>query len=563
MIEDLQWARPETLDTLAELLRASAELPVLCAFSVREDAAMAVHERLDLPAAALATVHVEPFDRAESDELVTAMLGGHRLPVEMLERVAAFADGLPRLIEEAVEALIDGGHVARGESGWSAQQDRNKGALDGSLGEVLQRRIGRLPGGDRELLDAIAISGRRAPRAALIAMLERPVAEAEIDRLKHRGYVIEQRREGFGGDRVFSLRKDGLRTLLLERMPEAERLAKHRKLASWLLDWHGGVPDGMQATLADHLLAAGEPDAALGHLLHAAGESVARMDDVAGYELYGEVLRLVDQSPDGEDKTLTRVEAALGRARVGVRLGEYAEAINAARVAAINAADRPVQSALAHLYAGEAIAAHRGFEEAAIEFERAIAALGDAPDDDGAGVLARARLAGAQLRLGRTDDARTTATEGLRLAAGLRQTEHWHRGKATLHGVLGRLAVADTDLDAAADHFRQARQHGRAAGDTASATMSALSLGNVAFVRGDHVQARAIYEHTARSCADLGHRHGEAVARTNLGHALLELGDVKRAREELQSAHEVMVDIGGDASEIERLLRRVATLGGT
>lgn len=556
VLENLQWAKQQTLELIAHLVRSCADVPLLLVPLVRTEQAEAVLQALQLPAARTVTVEVGPLSPRNLGRLVTALCPGVKLSATVLEPLHGWTAGLPAQVEEAVDALRTDCLLQAGPGGkWTtAGETQLVEAIGGSLSDHLLRQFHRAPPAERSLAEVVAMAAHQAPCGLLEAMLGRPVSDAELEAGKRAGMLVQERTGGFAGHRSFSLRHPRLGSVIRESLPAARTTELHRRAARWLLDWNGVRPAGFGSMLAHHLRVAGDQEAAAQCLLQNARDAVRAMANRDAFDIFlaaAEVAReSLERSPGQEQALAVAVSALVGRAELGLRLGELAEGIAAASQALTLAGQGSALAmwrVRARILLGEAHF-RSGNGDAATEILRQ-AAQEAAGVDEGDAWEARALYLMAMILVPKGDH---DAVEALSRAA-LERFEsrdavslELHRSLGRLHTGLGHSRARRKDLVDAERHYCAAREHFIAAGDDVAVAMTDLSLGNLAYRAGDLEGAAARYRQTADACRALDDVQGEAMARANHGNVLLD-----QQQPELALSH---------LGEAERMLRRAGTV---
>lgn len=161
VLEDLQWADPETLsivEYLAENLRSEPVVGLCTVRSEEATAALGVAHAL----AARRTASMITLSRltpADTTAMALACLSAHDLPDSVGVLLSKNADGLPFFIEELLAGAVGSGALHRNHDGWTVQ-----GALVPDVPRTFRDSVdGRLRamGETAEVLVAAAVLGRR------------------------------------------------------------------------------------------------------------------------------------------------------------------------------------------------------------------------------------------------------------------------------------------------------------------------------------------------------------------------------------------------------------------
>lgn len=523
IVDDLHNATNESITALgATLSRITG--PVLTLLLGRPELVRGPRRLAALPDAEVAPL--PPLRGADASRLLSAFLGGGRLPRSDEDQLLTTAQGNPFYLAELVTLLMERGALTRAprQAGRDSQQWQ---LAAGSLGErllsrdlaaVLAARIDALPSESRAVLRDAAVVGDRVPAGAIEALAERrgtrgarPAAvaavelEQAVDELLHRRMLS---RSNGGYEFVTPL----LREAAYRGIGMAELAERHAFLARWAATGKAGLPeDDRDLFVARHVERAAEladlvglaPDAnprlvvplGVSALTAAARRSVAAGEPALAIDYAERASALAGGMLSPADQ--------LVHARALLQSGRAAEARELAEKVNADAGDNPAIRANALLVTGRA---HRELGD----LPRALLAWQEAHEVAAAAGLAREQ-ADALRRLGMTDylagqlaraAERFTEAYEIAVAADDRRSQAW-----SLHHLAwvttsrGDFQAADRALGGAARLFAEQRdQFGR------------LWLrGSAAFTRllaGRLTEARRL----ARIFLPFGERVGEAWA---------------------------------------------------
>lgn len=453
---------------------------------------------------------------ADAARLLTAYLGGGRLPKEDEDRLLATAQGNPFYLAELVTLLLERG-VLRGEP---ARSTPGSGAVTwqlapGSLGgrllsrdlaAVLAARIDALPADARSVLRDAAVVGDTVPARALEALRERRIGrdghpagviavelERTVEELLHRRMLRRVR----GG---FAFATPLLREAAYAGLGKADLAERHAHLARWA---------AMAATSDDNR----------------SGMSAETLDAFAA-EHAERALALADAvglRPDATARTVAPLGvAALQRAaRRASDSGEPALAVQyVERAAAMAGQALPVTDRLLH---AQALLQLRRPAEALAHAEKICANAGDDPATRAAALLVAGR---SHVLMGDQTRAYDVWQEALEVATAADLA--WERTEA-----MRRLGMADYlagRLAEAGARFAEAYQVAVDAGDRPSQAWSLQNLAWVTTTRGDFPSAEAALGRAARLFAELHDPVGRAWLRGTTSFARLLAGRLVQAR---------------------------------
>ena len=449
--EDVHWIDRASRDLVTFLVRNLATEPMLLVLTCRTDDIDADTERWLAELGRLERVEridVPPFDRAEVRAQLRLLLGGEP-DAPVVERVWRRSDGNPYFVEEL--ATVGG--------------DDSPSTLTASVAA----RLALLSPRSREIVRIAALGGRSIDESLLVAVAERPASE--VREAIHE--AVERRTLVVGDDGRIGFRHALVREAAAAELLAGERRELHERLATVLAERSELAepsPAGAAAELAYHWEGAGRAREAL----EAAIEAAAAAARVAAWadadRQYERALRLADAAPLPEG--IDGVELLRRAAEAAELSGDLSRAQALVDRALGEADDAGERVALLHARHGYLRWAQGDNDGSLAAYERGLALLPKKPPS-----AARARilgsLAGAQFGLGRYDDARRTATDGVGCAeaAGARPEE------ARARNVLGSALVA---LGEVTDGLVQLEQSATIASDAGPSDMRVIAPYNLA-----------------------------------------------------------------------------------
>lgn len=242
LLEDIHWARSESLKLLARVTSIVSELPLLLIASYRDD------ERPALPSE-LPSMNVLKLDRLSHDEIAElseSMIGPAGKRPELLTRLDQETEGNPFFLVEIVRALAE-------ETG---QLDRIGTAplpaklLPKGMNDIVERRLSRVDPADHKLLITAAVAGRTLDANLLRAA--HPDVDLDDRLLQCLNAAVLDISEG-----QFRFAHDKLREGVLSRLSDAERKSEHLKVALAIVQAYESDPLYYSA-LAHHFAMAGD-----------------------------------------------------------------------------------------------------------------------------------------------------------------------------------------------------------------------------------------------------------------------------------------------------------------
>jgi DNA-binding CsgD family transcriptional regulator len=397
VIEDVHWADPATRAFVSYFARNVVSDPVALVLTVRTDE---LHRRHPLRATlaelgrlpTVSRLDLEPLDTDDLGDLL-AGLAGTPLPRAAVRRIAERSGGNPFYAEQLL--ALDGG--------------RADARPTGGLAELLLQRVDRVGPSARRVLEVASLGGHRVEYTLLAAVSALPDDQLE-DALRELTDARLMEPDPAGID--YSFQHALLAEAIAADLFPSDRRALHARYAA-VLD-----PQANPATVARHLLGAGDKAGALAASVAAAAAATAvgALDDALAHER--RVLELWGHgTAEIHDRAGGRGAVALRAARAAQGTGDVNEARDLTRLAIESAAD-PGERAEARLLLCALLSPDvTGDTEASVA--EATAALAEAGSDAALAARATAAVARAHYLGGNFAEAVAPADEAAQAAAEL------------------------------------------------------------------------------------------------------------------------------------------------
>lgn len=296
VIEDLHWADPTTLETIAGLIDAVAEARVMMILTCRLDFRSPWPNR-----AHVTTLTLNRLSKSESLALVSQMSSGVAASERARLRIAQRTDGIPLFIEELTRMLI--------ETQQMDADDFSGTLVPATLRDSLMARLDRL-GRVKELAQIGAVVGRSFDEQLLRAISGWPGKDLEdgLAALEAAELIIP----GMDGIYRFThalVQDTAYESLLLSRRREIHaRLADQLEAASA----RGGV--GEPEILAHHYAGADRPAQAVEYFWRAGEHAKSRsaMREASHHFRRGLEILALDRERGGGDEAELRLLISMG-----------------------------------------------------------------------------------------------------------------------------------------------------------------------------------------------------------------------------------------------------------
>ena len=296
--DDLQWADPSSLLTLAALSRRLAYLPVALVGCLRPSPRVAELDRVAsaVEAGGARRLALRGLAGEAVRELVAEAVTAEPGPGLMAEM--AGAAGNPLFVTELLAALAQEGAITT--SGGRAEVERT--ALPPTLRLTIVRRLSFLPDDTLELLRAASILGSSFTVTDLATVTGRSALELSSELARAvMAHVIED-----GGTHL-RFRHDLIRDAIYEDLPLSVRRALHREAGQRLAHGHAPVRQ-----VAEHLARGADTGdtEAIAWLTRAARGAATTSPDVAA-DLMGRAIELMEPADPSRDSLLVEQASSL------------------------------------------------------------------------------------------------------------------------------------------------------------------------------------------------------------------------------------------------------------
>ena len=271
IIEDLQWADPETAAVVEYLADHATGLPVLCVASLRDDAdARVVHDATRLEARRAAElIRLGPLTSTEVAAMTRACLATATVPAEVDVLLGDSAEGVPFFVEELLAGLVTDGALSRVDGAWAGTGPLRP-RVPPSFIQSVRHRLGEIGADGRRLLGCAALLGRQFDwrLAGAAAGLGSGAAHDLLTRAVALQLLAIQ-------DAVFTFRHALTVEAILGELLPGERATLATRCLEEVESAAGGAGEWRHLA-ADLAETAGEPNRAAAHLIAAGGSALRR-----------------------------------------------------------------------------------------------------------------------------------------------------------------------------------------------------------------------------------------------------------------------------------------------
>ena len=321
VIDDLQWADPDSLALLSEVLRPPLDPSILLVMTVRSGSSAGAEQ---LAARSVRRIPLAKLPASEAEELILQLLeappGAKRDPAleERVRSIAAESGGHPLFIDELVRSGAAGG----------------EGTGRVRLDSAIWRRVSRIDAEARRVLELTAVAGLPLAQSTVgaAAALEDAALASLATTLRAERLV---RTSGVSRRDTIEPYHDRVRESVLAHLDEGERRTCHARLAAALESEGDADPE----VLATQWLGAQEPARAGGYMVRAGDRAAKALAFDRAARLYRRAMEL-GSLPEADVRTVKgRLAEALTNAGRDAEAGEVRLALAQGAVGALEAVD--------------------------------------------------------------------------------------------------------------------------------------------------------------------------------------------------------------------------------
>jgi class 3 adenylate cyclase/tetratricopeptide (TPR) repeat protein len=324
VFDDLHWADRATLLLLRHLVASPDVTQVLMIATFREREVARGHPLREFRAALRREADVDHLGLHGLDdvEMVAYLeaVGARRLgrrEIELAHALRRETDGNPFFAAEIVRHLGEEGLLdEEAGAGWRPSTKLETAGLPDSVRDVVGQRVARLGERTEELLRVAAVIGREFDLQVLAGVTG--TSEAELVELLDQAASAALLVEVANGRPRYSFAHALVRLTLYEELGPARRQLVHRRVAEQLEAICGGDPGPRIGELAWHWVAASAPtdvDKAIDYCRRAGDTALDALADDEAVRWYTDALRLLDGSPNPDDRLRAPLLVSLGDAQ--------------------------------------------------------------------------------------------------------------------------------------------------------------------------------------------------------------------------------------------------------
>jgi predicted ATPase len=269
LFEDAQWSDPTSLELLDLIIDRAPALPLLLIVTFRPEFSAPWIGRPHVTT--LSLNRLPPRQRAE---MIVGVTGGKTLPDGVAAQIVERTDGVPLFVEELTKAVVESGTLTDLGDHYAATGPMPALAIPASLQASLLARLDRLAP-VREVAQIGAALGRRFSHELIAAVGPMPSRELDNALAQLVGAELIYRR-GTPPDAEYTFKHALVQDAAYSTLLRGPRQQLHARIAGTLEVRFQEITAAQPALLAHHCTEAGLTERAVGYLLKAGRQAVAR-----------------------------------------------------------------------------------------------------------------------------------------------------------------------------------------------------------------------------------------------------------------------------------------------
>jgi len=274
-------------------------------------------------------LRLDPLGEEPADEMLTALVGADSSLASLKRLVAEKTEGNPFFIEEIIQTLFEEGALARNGA---VKLTRSLGELrvPTTVQAVLASRIDRLPAAQKELLQSLAVLGRKFALGLVKAVSGKSEDELQfvLSNLQLAEFIYEQ---PAAGDVEYIFKHALTQEVAYNSMLVDRRKALHERAGAAIEELYAERPEPHYDDLAHHYGRSGDTRKAVQYLLKAGIAALERGGYTQSLERLSTGLELVRTLPNGHDTENLELDLQLSLViPLGAVRGQAAEEIGKA-----------------------------------------------------------------------------------------------------------------------------------------------------------------------------------------------------------------------------------------
>ena len=235
VFDDIHWGEPAFLDLIDHVADSARDASILLICTARPEF---LDSRGGWAGGKMnaTSILLEPLSDAQSESLISNLLGATDLAEDVRTRIVQAAEGNPLFVEQMLAMLIDDGLVRSVDGHWVTTGDSLDISVPPTIAALLSARLDRLDSEERDLIGRASVVGKVFYRGAVLELSSEPKGD-RIDALLQalvRKDLIRPDRSTLPGEDAFRFRHILVQESAYGALPKGLRATLHERCADWL-----------------------------------------------------------------------------------------------------------------------------------------------------------------------------------------------------------------------------------------------------------------------------------------------------------------------------------------
>ncbi len=291
IVEDLHWTDPSTLELLNLLIDQTPTASILTVLTCRPTFQPSWSHR-----SYLTEVTVNRLSQHFTERMTVQVVGGKRLPAEVLQQIIEKTDGVPLFVEELTKAILELGYLKETHAHDELTGTLPALAIPATLQDSLMARLDRLVTA-KGVAQMGATIGRQFVYALLqaVSQLDEVTLQRELGRLVEAEIVYHR---GIPPQATYTFKHALIQDAAYQSLLKSTRQQYHQRIAEVLEAQFPETAEGQPELLAHHFTEAGLTEKAVGYWQKAGQSAVQRSAHVEAISHMRTGLELLQTLPE-------------------------------------------------------------------------------------------------------------------------------------------------------------------------------------------------------------------------------------------------------------------------
>jgi class 3 adenylate cyclase/predicted ATPase len=301
IVEDLHWADPTTLELLNLVLDQTPTASLLVLLTCRPTFQPSWSHR-----SYLTEVTVHRLSQHSTERMTEQVVGGKRLPAEVLQQIIEKTDGVPLFVEELTKAILESGQLKAFDGHYAFTGSLRTLTIPATLQDSLMARLDRLMTG-KVIAQLGATIGRQFSYALLqaVAQLNDRTLHEELHRLVEAELLYQR---GLPPQATYVFKHVLIQDAAYQSLLKTTRQQYHQQIAHILEAQFPETTEAQPELLAHHYTEAGLAEQAVHYWQHAGQRATERSAYVEAIAHLTQGLALLKTLPESHERVQREVD---------------------------------------------------------------------------------------------------------------------------------------------------------------------------------------------------------------------------------------------------------------